>query len=116
MDKGEQQVKRYIALIIVCASALLGACTPPVQGGVGTPLGPISGADHCTEDMPCFNCRTMGNHVCGTDQSVTVGVYDSPARTTYYKVTTSPREAARLIAQGAKFLSAIDKEGRHWTW
>ena len=23
-------------------------------------------ATTCTEDMPCWNCQTMGNHVCGT--------------------------------------------------
>lgn len=39
--------------------------TVPRVVRIGTPASPA-----CTEDMACWDCHTMGNHVCGTSASV----------------------------------------------
>lgn len=41
-----------VALVLVAIVALVGWWTHP-------------GPPRCEEDMPCWNCHTMGNHVCG---------------------------------------------------
>lgn len=58
---------KKLIILIACALPFLGACTPRItpttigSGDVHTqPVG-----DACTEDMPCFDCHTMGNRVCG---------------------------------------------------
>lgn len=48
-------------LCAVIALLAFTACTPIprvyIGGGVSV---------RCEEDMPCWNCHTMGNHICGT--------------------------------------------------
>lgn len=33
-------------------------------------VGPVVNTQGCEEDQPCWDCHTMGNKVCGPDQSV----------------------------------------------
>lgn len=53
-------VESLCALILVFGAAY---CSPPVH---------IGKAKHvtCTEDMRCWNCHTMGNHVCAQLQTI----------------------------------------------
>lgn len=53
-------MKRIV--IIVLAFAALTGCTP--RPGTITWHNVSSG--RCEEDMPCWDCHTMGNHICGT--------------------------------------------------
>jgi len=51
-------------LIII---ALLSGCSPRVSIPPNEQVVRIGTAIHqqCQEDMPCWNCHTMGNHICG---------------------------------------------------
>ena len=54
-----------VAIIAICAAALIYIALHLVlanpQPTVQNPVSPAP----CTEDMTCWDCRTMGNHVCG---------------------------------------------------
>lgn len=90
---------RKIIILIACALPFLGACTPVMQGGVGSAIerGPSGGDVHiqpvggaCTEDMPCWDCHTHGNLICGTDAYVVVALDG-------YDVTTDAQRGAAIV-------------------
>lgn len=58
-------IRRTIALAAIVAASVLG--TPTAVADTTAP---------CMEDMQCWNCETMGNLRCGTDE------YDA---STYYR-------------------------------
>jgi hypothetical protein len=46
----------------LASACLLGlACQGPEPATTETPVQPAP----CQEDMPCWDCRTMGNKICG---------------------------------------------------
>lgn len=59
------------AVLVVVACALAGWWLVKVAGIVRTahagtvPAASASPAARCQEDAPCWDCRTMGNRVCG---------------------------------------------------
>lgn len=62
---------RIIAILGLIASLLTAGCsvpnlthTPHSPASTSTPA-PAPSTATCTEDMPCWNCHTMGNRVCG---------------------------------------------------
>lgn len=61
---GAQELRRKIitragAIALVAYLVTAATSCTPVQSGGGT------AGTSCTEDMPCWDCHTMGNHVCG---------------------------------------------------
>lgn len=57
-------MKRYIAMIAIAASLLVGCAAPATSGpATAAPADSVSFA----EDDPGWNCHTMGNKICGID-------------------------------------------------
>jgi hypothetical protein len=52
--------RRAVVLAVIVAAFAVGGCRP-------APVIRIGHAIHvtCQEDMPCWDCHTMGNRVCG---------------------------------------------------
>jgi hypothetical protein len=71
-------------------TALLIALTVSL-GTVGTATAAPGPGTQCTEDMACWNCRTMGNRICGSDRYVEIVVNRGEPR----RVT--PQRAAYLF-------------------
>lgn len=49
-----------LALAVIAGGLSIGATLPGVEPPTPAP------AAACLEDEPCWNCETMGNHICGT--------------------------------------------------
>lgn len=47
----------YIKCMLVAAAILLSGCEVPPQV--------IDAVTDCQEDMPCWDCKVMGNRICG---------------------------------------------------
>lgn len=84
------------------------AVPPPVEGKpVGTPtlpaVAPVVASQAavvaCQEDEPCWNCATMGNHVCGPVGVPIVGVARSVPTATL-PATGTPAGMLTLLALG----------------
>ena len=57
-------MKRYIAILAITASLLVGCAAPATSGpATAAPDTAVSFA----EDDPGWNCHTMGNKICGVD-------------------------------------------------
>lgn len=69
----EGTMKKLIAALGLIASLTgcgLNLTHTPHQAATPTPapmatIHTTNTPTHCTEDMPCWNCHTMGNHQCG---------------------------------------------------
>jgi hypothetical protein len=46
------------------------------EPGEPNPLGLTVDTTRCVEDMPCWDCRTMGNGICGTDIATGPNAYE----------------------------------------
>lgn len=49
---------------LACAALIVGA----LNGAPHTAPAPAPAVE-CIEDMPCWDCSTMGNHICGPDDA-----------------------------------------------
>lgn len=58
-DGGWQDTVWLVVFLVACTAVLL---VVVLSGPVGE-TGPGTGA--CQEDMKCWDCRTMGNRICG---------------------------------------------------
>lgn len=65
------KVKVLTLLLGAVAFAAIAFATPPTQ------------AQPCQEDQPCWNCATMGNHICGDPLEFLLGT--PPVPVTVYK-------------------------------
>ena len=52
---------RFALALALALSAL--SCSAPAPAPAPAPVNVPDGT--CHEDMPCWDCETMGNHVCG---------------------------------------------------
>lgn len=57
-------MKRLI-LILLPALVLIGPMAQAADTFIRTEIGTAVTLERCEEDMPCWDCATMGNLVCG---------------------------------------------------
>lgn len=57
---------------------------------------PVTPAPVCQEDEPCFDCRTMGNHVCGTPEPAAAAAAVAPPAEPQTSATTYPAPAVQV--------------------
>ena len=61
-------MKIFLTLAALAASVLLLVSAAVHAGRALAPSAPSPSLAHCVEDDPCWNCSTMGNHICGVQR------------------------------------------------
>lgn len=59
---------KRLALILLPALVLIGPMAQAADTFVRTEIGTALTLERCEEDMPCWDCDTMGNNICGRER------------------------------------------------
>jgi len=63
----------FIVITALLLFTLLAGCQQVQRVRIGTAI-----HKSCQEDMPCWDCHTMGNHICGTPRLCTAQNSEAP--------------------------------------